>query len=197
MTRDELKAFENDVARRFENGEIRSPVHLGGGNEEQLIEIFRNISRDDLVCSHWRSHLHALLHGISPDELMRQILAGRSMHINSIKPWFYASSIAGGVLPIAVGLGMAIQRKCIDRRVWCFVGDMMGESGIFYESVKYARNFDLPVTFVIESNGKSVFTSTEDAWGAFTDWEEYFPNVRRYEYELTWPHSGIGRRIEF
>lgn len=196
MTKDELVEFEKEVARRFEAGEIHAPIHLSGGSEDQLIEIFRNISRDDFVLSHWRSHYHALLHGISPDELMRQILAGRSMHINSLKPWFYASSIAGGVLPIAVGLGMAIKRKGDNRNVFCFVGDMMAASGLFEETTKYACNFELPVTFVVEDNSKSVLTTTSEAWGQVWPYR-IRSNVFSYSYELTWPHSGIGKRIEF
>lgn len=192
LTAADLIAFEREVARRYDAGEIRAPVHLSGGSENQLIEIFRDISRDDLVLSTWRSHYHALLHGVPPDELMRQILAGRSMYVNSVEPWFYASSIAGGILPIAVGLGMGIKRKGESRKVFCFVGDMTSECGIFWESAKYVRNFNLPVTFIIESNGRSVLTPTEATWGAMTDWSEYFYNVRHYEYELSWPHHGTG-----
>jgi TPP-dependent pyruvate/acetoin dehydrogenase alpha subunit len=196
MTKDELIAFEKEVARHYEAGEIHSPVHLSGGNEDALIKIFKSIRPIDWVLSSWRNHYHALLHGIPPDELMRQILAGRSMYINSIKPWFYASSIVGGILPIAVGLGLGIKRKGEDRRVFAFIGEMTAECGIFYESVKYAENFELPVTFIIESNGKSVSTVTAEAWGRET---ESFPykNIIRYEYELTWPHSGVGRFIAF
>jgi len=192
LTKEDLIAFEKEVAKRWEAGEIKSPIHLGGGNEDQLIEVFKNVKPTDWILASWRSHYHALLHGISPDEVMRQILAGKSMSINSVDPPFYSSSIAGGICPIAVGLGMAIKRRGEERQVWIFCGDMTSECGIFWESAKYARNFDLPVTFVIESNGKSVLTPTEAAWGAVEDWSEYFHNVRRYEYELSWPHSGTG-----
>lgn len=190
MTAADLIAFEKEVARRYDAGEIHAPIHLSGGSEQQLIEIFKNISPDDWKLCTWRSHYAALLSGIPPDELMRQILAGRSMYVNNAEHRFYSSSIAGGILPIAVGLGMAIKRKSENRKVWTFCGDMTSECGIFWESAKYARNFDLPVTFIIESNGKSVLTPTEETWGAVEDWSEHFYNVRRYEYELSWPHHG-------
>ena len=196
MTAADLIAFEREVARRYDAGEIHAPVHLSGNNEQQLIEIFDNISRDDLILSTWRNHYHALLHGLDPGELMRQILAGRSMYVNSVKPWFYASSIAGGILPIAVGLGMAIKRKGESRKVFVFCGDMTARMGVFHEAVIYSRNFDLPVTFVIEDNGKSVLTDSKRAWGetaknhpAIWSWG----NVLRYEYELSWPHHGTGK----
>ena len=108
-TQEKLIAFEKEVARRWEAGEISSPCHFSGGNEKQLIEIFKNISPDDWKLCTWRSHYAALLSGIPPDELMRQILAGKSMSINSVEHRFYSSAIAGGILPIAVGLGMGIK----------------------------------------------------------------------------------------
>lgn len=198
MTRDALIAFEKKVARRWEAREIHAPVHLSGGNEDQLIGIFKGIKRTDWVLSTWRSHYHALLHGIPPDELMRQILVGKSMSINSVDPLFYSSAIAGGILPVAVGLGMAIKRKGEGRKVWCFVGDMVAETGGFEEATRYANNFSLPVIFIIEDNGKSVQTPTRESWGA-----EYLLkgmlrlNIREYQYKLSWPHHGSGVYVAF
>ena len=208
MVKEDLVAFEKEVAHRFESGEIPFPIHLSGGNEDQLIEIFKDIKRTDFVLSTWRSHYHALLHGIPPDELMRQILAGKSMSINSVDPPFYASSIAGGILPVAVGLGMGIKRKSEDRKVWCFVGDMAAMTGGFEEAARYAWNFRLPVMFVVEDNGKSVLTPTKEVWGSWNSegcgysgfWgasESFFRNVRYYKYELAWPHSGTGTHVPF
>lgn len=199
MTKEELIAFEKEVAARYEAGEIKAPVHLSGGNEDQLIEIFKDIKRTDLVLSTWRSHYHALLHGIEPQEVMRQILAGKSMSINSIDPWFYASSIAGGILPIAVGLGAGIARSGGPQHVWCFVGDMAAHMGIFAESTRYAHNFELPVTFVVEDNLKSVQTTTKEVWNT-TTWAIFRklpPNAVWYLYGLTWPHHGTGKWIPF
>ncbi len=195
MTAADLIAFEQEVARRYDAGEIHAPVHLSGGNESQLVEIFKDISRDDWVLSTWRSHFHALLHGIPPDELIRQILAGRSMYVNSPEHRFYSSSIAGGILPVAVGLGMAIKRKGDQRKVWCFIGDMAEQMGIFHESLKYIENFDLPVMLVVEDNKKSVQTITSEAWGGTADRSQDW-KVIRYEYELSWPHHGTGKELK-
>ena len=69
-----LVDFETEVAKRYENGEIKAPIHLSGGNEEQLIEIFKNIHHTDWVFVAWRNHYHALLHGFDRDELMNEIV---------------------------------------------------------------------------------------------------------------------------
>lgn len=196
VTKEQLIAFEQEVARRYEAGDIKAPVHLSGGAEDQLIKIFQEVAPDDWVLSTWRNHYHALLHGVPPDDLMSQILRGRSMFINDNERHFYASSIAGGVLPIAVGLGMAIKRRGGNREVWCFVGDMVSMTGTFEECTRYALNFKLPVTFVVEDNSKSVQTVTRDVWGvdcpAWQSPRSFLSNCMYYQYKLTWPHHGTG-----
>ena len=119
-TREELIAFEKRVAEAFERAEIKGPVHLSGGNEDALIDIFKYINEEDWVFSTYRNHYHALLHGIDPDWLFDQIKQGRSMNISA--PRFFTSAIVGGTLSIAVGVAKVLFGS--GRRVWCFVGDM-------------------------------------------------------------------------
>ena len=91
-----LKYFENQVAKRYEAGEIKGPIHLSSGNETELLYIFQYIDKNDWVFSAWRNHYHALLHGIQENELMSKILAGKSMGIVSKNPKFYT---LGGEVP--------------------------------------------------------------------------------------------------
>ena len=64
----DLIKFELKIKKIYEEGKIKAPIHLSGGNENQLIKIFKKIKRNDWVISNWRSHYHALLHGI-PEKL--------------------------------------------------------------------------------------------------------------------------------
>jgi len=74
MTKDELIEFEDEVSRRFDAGEIPGPIHLCSDTQaEPLIEIFREIRRTDYVLSTWRSHWHALLHGVPREKVMVRI----------------------------------------------------------------------------------------------------------------------------
>ena len=66
-TAESLTAFEQDIASEFNRGAIRSPVHLAGGNEQSLLEIFNDVRDCDYVAVQWRSHLHCLLKGVSPE----------------------------------------------------------------------------------------------------------------------------------
>ena len=80
--------FETEVKEIYESGKITSPVHLSGGNENELIKIFEDVDKDDWVFSSLRNNYHALLHGIPRDTLMNQIVRGKSMSVYSTKPKF-------------------------------------------------------------------------------------------------------------
>jgi TPP-dependent pyruvate/acetoin dehydrogenase alpha subunit len=199
MTADDLIAFERRVLVEFEAGRVRGPVHCSGGNEDQLIEIFMEIRRGDFVFSNWRNHYHALLHGVPAEWVFAEILAGRSLSLNSAAHRFYTSAIVGGCLPIAVGVAAAVKRRGGSEHVWCFVGDMAASIGAFHDAIQYAQCNALPIIFVIEDNGLSTETPTKKAWG--NHFYEAFPGywgsdyVRRYTYKRTVPHYGSGKAM--
>ena len=194
VTKEELISFETEVKERYESGEILAPVHLSKDNEDELIEIFQYVHPDDWVYSAWRNHYHALLHGFDRQELMDDIVAGRSMATSSNVNKFYSSAIVGGIIPIALGTAMALKKKNSDNKVWCFIGDMTFETGVFHESYKYAKNFELPIQFVVEDNNLSVHTPTDAAWGVR---QEVPDDVVYYRYENGYPHHGTGAWVNF
>jgi pyruvate dehydrogenase E1 component alpha subunit len=193
ITKSSLIEFEEGIAKSFLNAKIKAPIHLSGGNEEALIEIFKRISSDDWVVSTYRSHYHALLKGIPSYWLEREILAGRSMHIMSNEHKFISTSIVGGGASIATGIALALKLQKSQHMVYCFVGDMASKSGTFIESSRYAKNFNLPISFIIEDNGMSVNTPTASAWGD----DNLQSNVLCYSYERKYPHSGAGKWVKF
>ena len=46
-----LIKFEAEIASLFNSGKILAPVHLSDNNEDQIIEIFKKIKKDDWVFS--------------------------------------------------------------------------------------------------------------------------------------------------
>jgi len=76
---------------------------------------------------------------------------------------------------------------------------MTSETGTFYENHKYAFSHDLPITYVVENNEKSVCTPTKDVWNIkeLTFSGENTPKVIYYEYKSKYPHAGAGQRIQF
>jgi pyruvate dehydrogenase E1 component alpha subunit len=199
LTKEFLINFESDVAMEFNAGKIKAPVHLSSGGEESLIEIFSNIKDDDFVFTTWRSHYHALLKGVEPSILMREILEGRSISLNFPDKRLYSSAIAGTHIPIAVGLAYSIRLKNRDERVWCFLGDMVSESGIAEVSFKFSERFKLPITFVIEDNNRSVCSDTRKVWNSLNlnHQEKKYSNVISYSYRSKYPHAGAGIRVQF
>src|SRR6266498_1954179 len=95
MEVDELLAFEQEVADEFNAGKIRAPVHLAGGNEEQLIRIFGTIKSTDWILCTWRSHLHALLKGVPKEQVKDAILRGRSISMCFPEYRMLSSGIVG------------------------------------------------------------------------------------------------------
>lgn len=193
--KEELIQFENRIIESWEAGKIRGPIHLSNGNETQLIEVFKRIKKSDWVFSTWRSHYHALLKGISPNWVKDEILAGKSITLCNHAERFYSSAIVGGTLSIALGVAMSIKRDGGDDKVWVFIGDMSFESGLFYETHKYARNFDLPLYFVVEDNSVSTNTPTSVTWNGIK--KKIPDDVVYYQYSSKYPHYGTGKWVVF
>lgn len=194
-----LISFEEEIAELFNNGQIRAPVHLYFGNEDSIIAIFKKIRHEDWVFCSWRSHYQCLLKGVPPEEIKKEIIEGRSISLCFPEYQIYSSAIVGGNIPIAVGTAMALKRKKIDSKVYCFMGDMTSETGIASECIKYSRNHQLPIHFIIEDNTKSVCTDTRLSWNmkklTFEDMSDDY--VSYYRYETKYPHAGAGVRVQF
>lgn len=199
MNVEKLIAFEDEVARRFNAAEIRAPVHLYSNNEEQLIKIFETVQKNDWIFCSWRSHYQCLLKGVPEDEVMAEIMAGRSISLCFPEYKVYSSAIVGGILPISVGVAMSIKRNNGTNKVYCFMGEMTAETGIAHESIKYCQRHDLPIQFIIEDNGKSVVTDTRKTWNTekllFDEIDD--PKIIHYTYENKYPHAGAGKRVQF
>ncbi len=220
-----LKDFELLLITMFEAGKIRCPLHLSGGNEEDLIEIFKHIKPQDYVFSTHRNHYHYLLKGGDPDNLISEILGkdtginhgqSRSMNICDPSINFFTSAIVGGNCAVAVGVAMALKKvgstakggagkegtavgKSVIRKnkahVWCFVGDGAEDSGHFVEAVRFGLSRSLPLTFIVEDNDRSTDSTKQERWHGYQRINSR--NVLRYSYTRTYPHVGIGKHVIF
>lgn len=199
ITPQELVDFETEIAKEFNSSKIKAPVHLYDGNEEQILSVFHDyqIGEDDWVFSTWRSHYQCLLKGVPKDKLRASILDGRSISLCFKEYKILCSAIVTGVLPIALGVALSLKRGGKKGRVFVWSGDMTSQTGIFHECRKYAEVHNLPIVFIIEDNGKSVCTDTEEVWGCGHDYS-YYDNVEFYKYGGDkYPHAGAGKRVQF
>lgn len=194
MTKEELIEFENEIADLFHAGKLPFPIHYSGGNEDQLIEIFKNIKKEDWVFSTWRSHYHYLLKGGDRQVLREKIMRGNSMHVMDKELNFVASSIVGGCCSIATGVAASIKRNGASNKVYCFIGDAAEETGAFYEAVRYVSGHNLPCVFIIEDNNLSVDTPKEERYGDNgISWPDC---VQRYHYVRKYPHVQTGKMVK-
>jgi len=208
VTKDQLILFENKIGDLFNQGQIKAPIHLYSGNEDTIIEVFKDIDiENDWICCTWRNHYQGLLKGIPESVMQENIMNGKSMVMNLPEYKFICSSIVGGIPSIAAGIAFALKQQNKNNRVWCWVGDMSAETGAFHEAYKYSLNHNLPITFVVEDNKKSVCTPTPDIWNR--DQPYYLnskyeggilkqPNLYYYQYTNDkYPHAGAGMRVQF
>ena len=194
-TEEQLIAFENKVKELWEAGDLPFLMHLAGGNEKALLNVFLYVKPGDwILCSH-RSHYHYLLAGGTEQNLMARIKRGQSMFLFDRSLNFLSSSILAGTCCIAAGIAKALKDEGSKNSVWCFLGDGAEDEGHFYEAVRYVEGWDLPCVFVLEDNNRSVDVSTEARRGpnnADCVSFRHCAKVFHYCYTPTYPHAGSG-----
>jgi TPP-dependent pyruvate/acetoin dehydrogenase alpha subunit len=195
-TKQQLIDFESKISANYDAGKLPYCIHLSGGNEDQLINIFKNhISEYDWVFSTWRSHYHYLLKGGSKKKLMSFINSGNSMHIFDKELKFFTSAIVGGCLNIAVGVALSIKRNKGNNKVIVFCGDGAEDQGCFYEAARYIDNFDLPCDIVVEDNNLSVDTPSNIRNGLNKSLD--CECIGRYYYKRKYPHVNTGKFVKY
>jgi len=160
--------IEKEIARRYSDQKMRTPVHLSIGQEFAAVGVCSALHSDDLVVSTHRSHAHYLAKGGNLNAFIAALHGkatgcsggfGGSMHLVDRSCGFYGStSIVGGTIPVGVGLAFSKVYKNEQGAVVVFHGDAAIEEGVWHESVNFAVLKKLPVLFVVENNGMSCYT---------------------------------------
>ena len=157
-----LREFEQVAAEMYLRGKISGFTHLYIGQEAIGVGAISALFDKDYVVSAYREHGHAIAKGMTPKSVMAELFGketgcshglGGSMHIFDIEKRFMGGyAIVGGGIPIAVGLGLAINYKKEDAICVCFFGDGAVNQGAFHESLNLAKLWNLPVLFICENN---------------------------------------------
>ena len=188
-TKKELIEAVEGVKQLFDDGVLPFILHLPGGNEDQLIDLFKDIKEEDYIFGTHRACYQYLLKGASTEELHDKIKDGKSMFLFDKKYNFLSSSILAGTAGIAAGVALALKLENKPGHVWSFHGDGGEDEGHLYEGVRFVQSMDLPCTFVIEDNNMSCDSSREDRNSTCViNWPDC---VRRYHYETVYPHCGV------
>ncbi|WP_455375072.1 pyruvate dehydrogenase (acetyl-transferring) E1 component subunit alpha [Kaarinaea lacus] len=157
------RRFEERCYEAYVERKIGGFLHLYPGQEacaHGVIEAAK--PGHDYVITGYRDHVHAILCGASPKEVMAELYGketgsskgrGGSMHIFDVKHHFMGGyALVGGPFPLAVGIAKGIKMKGGDEISICFLGDAANNQGSFHESLNMAKIWQLPVLFVCENN---------------------------------------------
>jgi TPP-dependent pyruvate/acetoin dehydrogenase alpha subunit len=184
MHRDMLlvRRCEETIAEIYHEQEIRTPTHLGSGQEAVAVGVCSALREGDTAVSHHRCHNHYLAKGGDVYRLFAELYGradgcsggrGGSVHLTDQSVGFLATSaIVGQMVAVAVGNALSMKMDKKDNVAVTFFGDATCEEGVFYESLNFAAIQNLPVLFVCENNLYSTESplSTRRAEGtSFTD----------------------------
>jgi pyruvate dehydrogenase E1 component alpha subunit len=174
----EIRRFEERVERLFlQEGTLIGPSHLYLGQEAVAAGAIGALKVDDLIVSTYRGHGHAIAKGVPMKISMAELFGkatgtckglGGSMHIPIYpeKGSVYATAIVGSGIPIATGVGLALQREGKRRVAMTFFGDGASNTGAFHEGMNLASVWKVPVIFVCENNMYAMSTRADYAVAA-------------------------------
>ncbi len=179
-----IRRFEEKAAEMYMRGKIGGFLHLYIGEEAIAVGSVAALNPQDYIVSHYREHGHALARGMDPRKVMAELFGrsdgtskgkGGSMHLFDANLGFLGGyAIVGGMMPIAVGLGLGAQHLGNDSVTLCFFGDGAVNEGEFHESLNLAALWNLPVVFLCENNGYGMGSPIQETF-AGTDIFRFAP----------------------
>lgn len=157
-----IRQFEMKAKEIFRTGRMPGFIHVYVGEEAVATGVCAQLRKDDYVASTHRGHGHALAKGISPREVMAELVGavtgcsggrGGTMHLYDPTCGFLGSN---GVVPpgilIATGAGLSAKLRNTDQVAVAFFGDGGSNNGAFHEGLNMAAVWDVPIVFVCENN---------------------------------------------
>jgi pyruvate dehydrogenase E1 component alpha subunit len=167
-----IRLVEEALAERYQEQEMRCPVHLCVGQEAISAGVCLALKTTDTVYSNHRAHGHYLAKGGDLKSFIAELYGratgcvggyGGSMHLMDKRVGFMGCTpIVGSTVPLAVGSAWAHRLKKNGNVAVAFFGDGCFEEGVTHESLNFAALKKLPVLFVCENNQFSVYTPLKE-----------------------------------
>jgi acetoin:2,6-dichlorophenolindophenol oxidoreductase subunit alpha len=166
-----IRTFEEKSAELQRTGKSGS-MCTSVGQEAAAVGVVSALAKQDLILTNHRSAGHLLARGADPGRLFAEI-AGKatgyckgksgSLHI-SVKELgvVLTSTIVGGELSLAPGVGLSLSMQDTDAIAVVFFGDGAATEGIFHEALNLAAVWNLPVLFVCENNQWQAFVHRKE-----------------------------------
>jgi pyruvate dehydrogenase E1 component alpha subunit len=167
-----IRRVEELAAKAYTMRKILGFCHLYIGQESVAVGAAA-ATRDDYWITAYREHGHAMAKGMGAREMMAELFGkatgcvgglGGSMHLFDKSVNFMGGyGIVGGHVPLANGVGWAIQHRNEGKVAVCFFGDGAANQGAFFEALCLAQLWKLPCVFICENNAYAMGTSIERA----------------------------------
>lgn len=156
-----IRTFEEKSAELQATGQSGS-MCTSVGQEASAVGVVRALSSQDKILTNHRSAGHLLARGADPGRIFAEILGkatgyckgkSGSLHVSVAELGVVlTSTIVGGELSLAPGVGLGLSMSGSDAIATVFFGDGAATEGIFHEAVNLAAVWNLPVLFVCENN---------------------------------------------
>lgn len=157
-----IRLAEERIADAIAAGEVKTPCHLGIGQEGVAAGMCAVLEKSDYAWITYRSHAQFLAKGGSMDALFAEIYGkatgcaggrGGSMHVVDPEVGILGTTaIVAGPIPLALGTAFASKQRGDGRVTVVFFGDGAMDEGVFWECINFAALYTLPVVFVCENN---------------------------------------------
>tara|TARA_Y100000741_G_C18242691_1_gene554246 strand:- start:430 stop:1440 length:1011 start_codon:yes stop_codon:yes gene_type:complete len=162
-----IRYTEELIQKTYSQKKMRTPTHLGIGQEAISAGIALNLKKNDTIFCHHRSHLPFLALDGSVYKLFCELMGkkdgvsggkGGSVHLSLNKKFkFSSTAILGQSMGLAVGAGLSFKYLNKKNISVAFFGNASLEEGSSYESLNFSSLKNIPTLFVYENN----FYSTE------------------------------------
>jgi pyruvate dehydrogenase E1 component alpha subunit len=157
-----IRHFEERAAEQYTRSRIGGYIHLNVGEEATVVGAVAALRENDYIIGSYRTHGHALARGTEPGAVMAELFGketgtsrgrGGSMHLfDGPRRFLGGYGIVGGHLPLAAGIGLAIDYLGADDAVMCVFGEGSTNIGAFHESLNVAKLWGLPVVWLCANN---------------------------------------------
>jgi pyruvate dehydrogenase E1 component alpha subunit len=166
-----IRRFEERSEEQYAYGKIGGFLHVYIGEEAVAVGAIKALGPKDHLITHYRDHGYALAIGSDPNAVMAELFGkatgttggrGGSMHLTHVERHFWGGyAIVAGHIPIAAGLGLALQYQEINGVAMCIFGDGSTNAGAFHEALNMAAVWKVPVIFLCENNLYAMGTAHE------------------------------------
>jgi len=147
--------------------EMRCPVHFCIGQEAVPAALSLLLRPEDFLYSHHRTHGYFLAKGSPMRALFAELYGketganggkGGSQDISMPSLRMYGGAILAGAISISVGSALASQMQGTGHITVSGFGEAATEEGVFWEAINYAVLCKLPLVFLCENNGYSMYS---------------------------------------